>query len=93
MFPLLDSLSERPPTMVLRQIPHPQKRYRISGRERMIRAMEEAGWIPAKEFALNARYSRIGLVIHAHRSLLRRASLPSSCFPSPCEPRRTVDHR
>ena len=40
---------------------------------------------PLIEFALNAEYpSLIDLMIHVHGSFLRRTSLSSSCFPSPC---------
>lgn len=40
---------------------------------------------PLIEFALNAEYPNfVCLVIYVHSSLLRHASLPSSCFPSPC---------
>ena len=40
---------------------------------------------PLVEFALNVEYpDLIGLTIHVHRSLLRRASPPSPYFPSPC---------
>jgi hypothetical protein len=45
----------------------------------------KAGLPPLIEFALNAEYpSLVGLVIRVHRSFLRRTSLSSSCFPSPC---------